>query len=283
MLPGDIEVWEAMPVPAGWRVLPKNTIVCSRIGIGVVALAGGDYDGDQVAVCACRLLLKILDLTTDGQQHPTLQAAAKDVSNILCPPHMEMDGLIDELFELSSPPAQPGVVDEQQVLKVRVGASALEILIVESAPRLSTMVEQAIRGDGNCLFRSVAWATTGSQDSHLALRHAVVSKVMEDPFYAPFLDLDTSMETWVQDMSRSGVDGDHLVMVALAQIIGQPIVVWRNGCVSWPTMVSIPHAMVDFDPCRDSVLYVLLTESHLGQHRVDKSSDASGSFRGHYT
>ena len=45
MSPTDIEVWTAIEPPAN-VVLHDNTVVCSRLGNGILTLSGGDYDGD---------------------------------------------------------------------------------------------------------------------------------------------------------------------------------------------------------------------------------------------
>ena len=46
MLPQDIEVWEAvdLPAPEKMRYIPAQEIICSCKGLGVTALAGGDDD-----------------------------------------------------------------------------------------------------------------------------------------------------------------------------------------------------------------------------------------------
>ena len=71
MLPQDIEVWKAvdLPAPEQMRYIPDNCVICSCEGLGITALAGGDYDGDVVMVST--------DADTpDGRAVPKLQAAA---------------------------------------------------------------------------------------------------------------------------------------------------------------------------------------------------------------
>ena len=61
MLPQDIEAWEAvdLPSPVDMRFLPDNCIICSCQGLGELALAGGDYDGDVVMVSTDPDLLRL--------------------------------------------------------------------------------------------------------------------------------------------------------------------------------------------------------------------------------
>ncbi|CAE7366740.1 unnamed protein product, partial [Symbiodinium sp. CCMP2592] len=83
MLPSDVEVWEAIDLPANADLVPDNCIICSVIGDGVVALAGGDYDGDVVFFTADFDLLEFLANTPSGVDNPQLRAVEEAVGAAL--------------------------------------------------------------------------------------------------------------------------------------------------------------------------------------------------------
>lgn len=61
--PSDIEVWEAVQWPGDLKAVPTNCIVCSVRGKGITALAGGDSDGDDVAVTLNQDLVEFVEHT----------------------------------------------------------------------------------------------------------------------------------------------------------------------------------------------------------------------------
>ena len=58
ILPTDLEVWTAKPWPKGSGPIPNNTIICSTLGLGLTALGGGDYDGDDVSITTNHALIE---------------------------------------------------------------------------------------------------------------------------------------------------------------------------------------------------------------------------------
>eukprot|EP00972_Heterocapsa_arctica_P033321 4904731-Heterocapsa_arctica.AAC.1 len=98
------------------------------------------------------------------------------------------------------------------------------------------MTEHPIVGDGNCQFRAVAWAMTGSEDSHATMRESVVAEtIAAADEYEQYIDLNQTLATWSANMRRSGVDGDHITLAVMARMTGRPIVVWRRGFPAAPT------------------------------------------------
>ena len=61
--PTDLEVWDAVEWPTDLWAIPNNCLVCSACGAGVTALAGGDYDGDDVSVTFNGALCEFLRAT----------------------------------------------------------------------------------------------------------------------------------------------------------------------------------------------------------------------------
>lgn len=51
LLPGDMQLWEAKPLPHGVNLLERNGIFVSQMGAGILDLGGGDLDGDFLVVC----------------------------------------------------------------------------------------------------------------------------------------------------------------------------------------------------------------------------------------
>ena len=49
-----------------------------------------------------------------------------------------------------------------------------------------------IRGDGNCLFRAMSYIITGSEDQHLAIRHAITTHMLSIPELLTDLGADGS-------------------------------------------------------------------------------------------
>ncbi len=66
MLPGDIQVWTAVTPKLSQFPLPRAGILCSRKGLGILALAGGDYDGDTLFVSNDKVLLRLVRDTEDA-------------------------------------------------------------------------------------------------------------------------------------------------------------------------------------------------------------------------
>ena len=52
ILPSDISVWEAVPLPPHATHVARNCIYCSVADLGILALSDGDYDGDKLQVTA---------------------------------------------------------------------------------------------------------------------------------------------------------------------------------------------------------------------------------------
>ena len=83
MLPSDIEIWESVPLPDDATLVPNNCIICSCKGMGVLALAGGDYDGDVVFFSSDRDLLEFVANTPDGLHRPKLVGLEQAVKEAL--------------------------------------------------------------------------------------------------------------------------------------------------------------------------------------------------------
>lgn len=79
---------------------------------------------------------------------------------------------------------------------------------------------KSIKGDGNCLFRSIAHAVCGNQEKHLKIRRAVV-KHLEDnssKFERYLREEDRSVKDYLtpSKMYFSGTWGSHVELFGLA-------------------------------------------------------------------
>ena len=102
----------------------------------------------------------------------------------------------------------------------------------------------AVRGDGNCMFRALAYP---HEDHHNVVRACVVCHMRErwQEDYAPFVDA-AERDTYLDAMARDGTWGDELVLRAFARLTNTPVRVHA---------AAPPHALLssygeDGDPLR---------------------------------
>ena len=91
-----------------------------------------------------------------------------------------------------------------------------------------------VKGDGNCLFRSVKYLQ-GDEESHTALRTAVVAEVQsQKEQYAPFSD---NIDEWCSGMLLGGW-GDGIACRALCNVVQTPLAIFRVGSSQEPTVFA---------------------------------------------
>lgn len=80
-----------------------------------------------------------------------------------------------------------------------------------------------VAGDGNCLFRSLAYPS---------LHHATVRKVLVDHVsqhwrddYESYVD-DVDRDHYVSQMQRNGTWGDEIMLAAFAKVYGRTVIVY---------------------------------------------------------
>lgn len=95
-----------------------------------------------------------------------------------------------------------------------------------------------IRGDGNCLFRSISYCIYGTQEKHYEIRKRVVERVVSDWLrYKDFIIGDTSYGK-IKDardyrslMSRDGQYAGHVEIHSASEVFPDyTFKVHRNGC-----------------------------------------------------
>ncbi|OLP88879.1 hypothetical protein AK812_SmicGene29702 [Symbiodinium microadriaticum] len=92
--PSDIEVWEAVQWPGDLKAVPTNCIICSVRGKGITALAGGDSDGDDVAVTLNQDLVEFVE-------HAEAAVAQLDWEQA-CKPKKELEVEARKLFSTTA-------------------------------------------------------------------------------------------------------------------------------------------------------------------------------------
>lgn len=96
-----------------------------------------------------------------------------------------------------------------------------------------------IRGDGNCMFRSVSYCIYGTQERHREIRLRVVDRVVDNWYrYKDFIIGDRSYGQQIYHpsdyrnlMSRDGEYAGHVELHCVSEIyVDFTFMVHRNGC-----------------------------------------------------
>lgn len=114
------------------------------------------------------------------------------------------------------------------VINVRADPDSHEICPL-SAARPSETVR--IEGDGNCLFRSLALAVTGSQDSHQELREKIVHFMQKDSRIDRYLNEASTDYIQRTGMQTPGIYGTDAELYASALLLETDIYTYRKD--SW--------------------------------------------------
>jgi hypothetical protein len=120
VLPQDIQIWEAVPLPASARAAPDNAVVCSRQGNGVADCSGGDYDGDILSVSQDPQLLALAEATSKDTFAVDVQSLSSKVQSWLDTRKSEVLPLVPtEFSKLSSVTPTPRLRASSTVLAER--------------------------------------------------------------------------------------------------------------------------------------------------------------------
>lgn len=122
-------------------------------------------------------------------------------------------------------------------------------MAVELYPSLSI---RSVKGDGNCLYRSIAVCMHGNEDKHDVIRTEILDEVERAvEFYRSF---NTDINTWIDNQRKLGSWGEDLSLHAAANIYG-PMAVFRKLSDQKPTLFvptreclqGLPIAALQFD------------------------------------
>jgi hypothetical protein len=128
-------------------------------------------------------------------------------------------------------------------------ASRLLEMAVELHPSLSV---QSVKGDGNCLYRSISVCIHGNDDLHEHIRIEILDEVQRRvEFYKGF---KPDINAWIENQRKLGSWGEDLSLHAAANVYG-PIAVFRKHSDQKPTMFvpnreclqELPITAIEFD------------------------------------
>lgn len=88
------------------------------------------------------------------------------------------------------------------------------------------------KGDGNCLFRSVALQVYGDSNCHVEVRKNCMDYMeREREYFQPFLPMDEDFEAYISRKRQDKVHGNNPELQALSEIYNRPIEIFcpQNG------------------------------------------------------
>ena len=90
---------------------------------------------------------------------------------------------------------------------------------------------ESVMGDGNCLFRALSCTLFEDEGLHSKTRSDITQMINQNKQnFRPFLIQETSIETHIRKMYKSGTWGTHLEIIAAATLYQLPIYV-ASRCV----------------------------------------------------
>ncbi|CAF2946327.1 unnamed protein product [Rotaria sp. Silwood2] len=84
-----------------------------------------------------------------------------------------------------------------------------------------------ILADGNCFFRAISHQLYRHEDDHLDIRSETINYLIQNMNdFAPFIDeMYSTIENYIQQMSKDGTYADHLTLSSTAVIINKNIII----------------------------------------------------------
>jgi len=122
------------------------------------------------------------------------------------------------------------------------------------ALRLKGLQLQAMGGDGNCLFRSVAHQVYGTESLHRVCRQAAADYMeAEADFFADFVSENGNegshgasgaggFAMYLSDIRKDGVWGDDPEVQALCEIYNRPAEIWAYDPVNGAKLLRVFHS-----------------------------------------
>ena len=121
-------------------------------------------------------------------------------------------------------------------------------------------------GDGNCLFRAFSYILTGSEDQHLAVRHAALEHMINNAqyFLGHHLTGHNSVQSYIAStgMDRDCTWGTDIEMLSLAHLLQTPVHSYSHQHGHWQRYSphDVDRQLVDDLQQRSMYLY------HTGNH-----------------
>lgn len=132
-------------------------------------------------------------------------------------------------------------------------------------------------GDGNCLFRAIAFQLNNNHSTHETLRADVVNYLLRHPYLAQQQGniwhqhlVDITAPEYLVSMSRDGTYGDHIVVQALAELLNTQILILSTNTAA--NVLIRPDGSNTFEPNQPFLVLGHLPENH-GEHYVALEQD----------
>ena len=104
-------------------------------------------------------------------------------------------------------------------------------------------------GDGNCLFRSLAFHVYGSENDHVRVRNEITEEVITNwARYADFCTRDEDAAAYSVRMREQKDYGDYIEIIAAEHIYKRPCFVWDQATPDAPFEPSHRFYLADHDP-----------------------------------
>jgi len=85
-----------------------------------------------------------------------------------------------------------------------------------------------VKGDGNCLFRTMADQMEGREDNYMTYRQRIVEHIIDNrEYFEPFIEDDEKFDDYVKDMIRDAVWGGNLEIQAFSMLYQRNVVIHR--------------------------------------------------------
>ena len=114
--------------------------------------------------------------------------------------------------------------------------------VLLTAPDLRTI--KRILGDGNCLFRSLSYIITGSENQHMAVRAAILQHMVHIAHFLLVHYIDyTSIQEYIQEtkMDQACTWGTEIEMLTASHLLQACVVSYETGRATW--IRHSPHAV----------------------------------------
>ena len=122
------------------------------------------------------------------------------------------------------------------------------------------LVSLDVGGGGNCMFHVLAHCVFGNRDDHLHVRKAVCDHIEKNPhIFVEFLG-DIPFSTYIQKMRTDRNWGDHLVLVAAANIYNRVIRVVNHTNTS--TFIEPHPEFRNLNSVNSNIVIAHLPEQH---------------------
>ncbi|CAF1348001.1 unnamed protein product [Rotaria magnacalcarata] len=129
---------------------------------------------------------------------------------------------------------------EKQIIFLQNLNDIIEKSIVEKSSITLTLDEQLsdinlkiikIQGDGNCFFRAISHQLCRNESNHKTIRSTTINYLIENKDkFAPFIDdTDSTIDNYIERMSRNGTYADYLAVSAAAVIVNKNILIHELG------------------------------------------------------